>query len=387
MADLGADDPGCPYRCGMTAGAWLVVGLVVLVGAAVTFALIGWRGSRTAARRAVRAGLVVPSADSAPDQADQTPRPLVAFVVNPTKPGVPILRETAVRACRNQGLPEPLWLETTPADPGRGQSRDAVRRGADLVVAVGGDGTVRAVAEAVASSGIPMGVIPIGTGNLFARNVDIPLGSAEKALEVALSGRDRTVDIGWLEIERASGDLDGGEHLFLVIAGLGFDAKMVEDTDENLKRWVGWLAYFFSAIRHLHGPRLRVLVDIDDHESRPLKLRSLLIGNCGKLPGGLTLLPDAVIDDGWLDIAALDTRGGILGWGQLFGEVVLQGFGVRSQLPARVGRVDHVRGRQIVATVDPPVQVQVDGDVLGKASVVRARVDPGALIIRVPATD
>lgn len=371
----------------MTAGAWLVVGLAVLVGAAVTFALIAWRGSRTAARRAVRAGLVVPSADSAPDQADQTPRPLVAFVVNPTKPGVPILRETAVRACRNQGLPEPLWLETTPADPGRGQSRDAVRRGADLVVAVGGDGTVRAVAEAVASSGIPMGVIPIGTGNLFARNVDIPLGSAEKALEVALSGRDRTVDIGWLEIERASGDLDGGEHLFLVIAGLGFDAKMVEDTDENLKRWVGWLAYFFSAIRHLHGPRLRVLVDIDDHESRPLKLRSLLIGNCGKLPGGLTLLPDAVIDDGWLDIAALDTRGGILGWGQLFGEVVLQGFGVRSQLPARVGRVDHVRGRQIVATVDPPVQVQVDGDVLGKASVVRARVDPGALIIRVPATD
>jgi diacylglycerol kinase (ATP) len=368
----------------MTAGAWLVGGLAVLVGAALVLALVDRLGSRAAARRA---GATPDGAASAPDESGGAPNPLVAFVANPTKPGVPMLHEAAVRACRNQGRPDPIWLQTTSEDPGRGQSREAVRRGADLVVAVGGDGTVRAVAEALAGSGIPMGVVPIGTGNLFARNVDIPLGNAVKALAVALSGRDRSVDVAWLEIERASGDIDEGEHLFLVIAGLGFDAKMVEDTDENLKRWLGWLAYFFSAVRHLHGPRLRVLVDIDDHASRPLKLRSLLIGNCGKLPGGLTLLPEAVVDDGWLDVAAIDTRGGILGWGQLFGEVVLQGFGMRSQLPARVGRMDHVRGRQIVATVDPPVQVQVDGDALGKASVVRARVDPGALIVRVPAPD
>jgi diacylglycerol kinase (ATP) len=282
-------------------------------------------------------------------------------------------------------MPTPLWLETTPDDPGRGQCRDAVRRGADLVVAVGGDGTVRGVAESVAGSGIPMGVVPTGTGNLFARNVDIPLGNAEKALQVALTGQNRIVDVGWLEIERANGEIDASEHLFLVIAGLGFDAKMVESADENLKKWVGWLAYFVSALRHLHGPRMRVLVDIDERASQPLKLRSLLIGNCGKLPGGLTLLPDALVDDGWLDVAALDTRGGILGWGQLFGEVVLQGFGVRSTLPARVGRMDHVRGRVVTARMDHPIQVQVDGDGLGEASAIRARVDPGVLVVRVPA--
>src|SRR5450756_1978794 len=366
----------------MTAGTWLVVGLVVLISAALTLAVIRWLGSARLARS--RAGAATAPLVYASEQTERTHPPLVAFVVNPTKPGIPALREAAVRACESQDLPAPLWFETTPEDPGRRQSRDAVRRGADLVVAVGGDGTIRGVAEGVASSGIPMGVVPIGTGNLFARNVDIPLGNAEKALAVALSGRDRTVDIAWLEIERADGVIDESEHLFLVIAGLGFDARMVAGTDENLKKGVGRLAYFFSAVRHLHGPRMHVQMVVDERASRPLKLRSLMIGNCGKLPGGLTLMPDALVDDGWLDVAAIDTRGGILGWGQLFGEVVLQGFGVRSQLRDRVGRMDHVRGRQVVARVDHPVHVQVDGDVLGKASGVRARIDPGALIIRVP---
>jgi diacylglycerol kinase family enzyme len=369
----------------MMAGTWLAVGLVVLIGAALTLAVIRWLGSVRPA--ASRSGAAAAAPDSSSEETEHAHRPLVAFVVNPTKPGIPSLREAAVWACAGQDLPAPLWFETTPEDPGRGQSRDAVRRGANLVVAVGGDGTVRGVAEGVAGSGIPMGVVPIGTGNLFARNVDIPLGNAEKALAVALSGRDRAVDIAWLEIERADGVIDESEHLFLVIAGLGFDARMVAGTDENLKKWVGWLAYFFSGVRHLHGPRMHVTMEVDERASRPLKLRSLLIGNCGKLPGGLTLLPDALVDDGWLDVAAIDTRGGILGWGQLFGEVVLQGFGVRSQLRARVGRMDHVRGRQVVARVDHPVHVQVDGDVLGKASRVRARVDPGALILRVPDVD
>lgn len=368
----------------MTAGAWSEVVLALLVGAGLTIAFLAWRGAPLLARGWRRARATAAAVVSTPDEVGPRRGPLVAFVVNPTKPGSAALREAALRACTSRNLPAPLWLETTAEDPGRGQSREAVRRGADVVVAVGGDGTVRAVAEALAGSGIPMGVVPIGTGNLFARNVDIPLGNAESALQVALAGRDRTVDVGWLQIERANGDVDKSEHLFLVIAGLGFDARMVESTDENLKQWVGWPAYFFSAVRHLHGQRMPVQLDVDDRASRPLKLRSLLIGNCGKLPGGLTLLPDAEVDDGWLDVAAIDTRGGILGWGQLFGEVVLQGLGLRSQLPARAGRMEHVRGRDVVVRLDHPVHVQVDGDVLGKASVARARVDPGALVVRVP---
>lgn len=324
------------------------------------------------------------------------PRPLVAFVANPSKPGVPDLRAAVRRACAEQYLPEPLWLETTPQDPGVGQTREAVERGANTVVALGGDGTVRAVAEALVGTGVPMGLIPVGTGNLLARNLDIPLGDPLAALDVALDGADRTIDVGWLRVLQEESDVEDGtaeaagdptveprDHIFLVIAGVGFDAAMVADADDGLKARVGWAAYFVAGIKHLHGRRLRTVVRLDDAAATPARVRSLLIGNCGRLPGGLTLLPDAVLDDGWLDVAAIDTRGGIAGWAQLFGEVVLQGVGVRNQLPAKIGRIDHARAREVRLWISGGEYVQVDGDVLGRATEISARVEPGGLRVRV----
>jgi diacylglycerol kinase family enzyme len=114
-----------------------------------------------------------------------------------------------------------------------------------------------------------------------------------------------------------------------------------------------------------------------------VRLRSLLIGNCGRLPGGLTLLPDAVLDDGWLDIGAIDTRGGLVGWTQLFGEVVMQRFGFRAELPNRIGRIDHERARRVLLRSRDAQRVQVDGDLIGSAYELEARVDHLALTVRV----
>lgn len=326
---------------------------------------------------------------------------VTAFVANPTKPDVPELRAAVHRAALALGMPEPLWLETTEDDPGVGQARSAIDRGADVVVAVGGDGTVRAVAESLAGTGVPMGLIPLGTGNLLARNLDLPLGDPLAALQIALTGDDRTIDVGRLRVLRYAQEgkddvtraatrdpavhEDPRDHLFLVIAGLGFDAAMVADAHDQLKARVGWIAYFVAGFRHLHGRRTRMQVGIDGDPPANTRLRSLLIGNCGKLPGGLTLLPDAIIDDGWLDVAAIDTRGGIAGWAQLLGEVVLQGVGVRTELPAKIGRIDHTRARVLHVTVHAGEHVQVDGELLGRAVEVTARVDPGALTVRVAA--
>jgi len=175
------------------------------------------------------------------------------------------------------------------------------------------------------------------------------------------------------------------DHLFLVIAGLGFDAAMVADTDEQLKRRVGWIAYFVAGFKHLHGRRTRMHLRLDDQPMRSARLRSLLIGNCGKLPGGITLLPDAILDDGWLDIAAIDTRGGIAGWAQLFGEVMLQGAGMRNDLPAKIGRIDHTRAQEVRVVVQGGEHVQVDGDIVGRVTELSARVDHAALVVRVAA--
>ncbi|MBD3778425.1 MAG: NAD(+)/NADH kinase [Micrococcales bacterium] len=379
----------------MTWEAWLSVTALVLSVVAAGVAVAAWRGA--AARGAGRAATAPGAAGPAAGPGSR--RPLVAFVANPSKPGVPDLRATVRRVCAEQYLPEPLWLETTPEDPGIGQTRDAVARGADVVVALGGDGTVRAVAEALVGTGVPMGLVPVGTGNLLARNLDIPIGDPLAALQIALEGTDRTIDVGWLRVIRYESQVDDDiaeaaddlpadtdvprDHIFLVIAGVGFDAAMVADADDELKAKVGWIAYFVAGIKHLHGRRLRTVLRLDDAPPTNARVRSLLIGNCGRLPGGITLLPDAELDDGWLDVAAIDTRGGVAGWAQLFGEVVLQGVGVRSQLPAKIGRIDHTRAREVHLTVAGGEYVQVDGDVLGHVTELSARVDAGALVVRV----
>jgi diacylglycerol kinase family enzyme len=267
-----------------------------------------------------------------------------------------------------------------------------------------------------------MGLVPVGTGNLLARNLDLPLTSTEEALAVVIGGRDRPIDVGWAQItepadeprspaEREAGvapgpaRIDGVEaplpgaaerpdesadaaavepnkEIFLVIAGLGFDAAMVADTDDELKSKVGWMAYFVAGVRHLNGRRMRVRVTLDDEPARSARLRSVLVGNCGRLPGGITLLPDAVLDDGELDVASIDARVGLAGWVQLLGEVVMQRFGVRTELPARMGRIDHARAQRVQVRVAGGEQAQVDGDPLGRANELELWVEPLALVVR-----
>ncbi|MFB8228685.1 diacylglycerol/lipid kinase family protein [Cellulosimicrobium sp. NPDC055967] len=372
---------------------WLAIAALAVAVVALVVAL-GLRAQQTRQRRA-HGDEALPVEEPA---LEDDPRELVAFVANPSKPDVAGLEAVVRASFADAALPEPLWFETTVEDPGVGQTRAALAQGADVVVAVGGDGTVRAVAEGMVGSSRTMGLVPVGTGNLLARNLDLPVGDARAALAVVIAGSDRPVDVGWVKVLRyadvtpAEGDEPGTapdpardtdkEHIFLVIAGLGFDAAMVADTDDDLKAKVGWVAYFVAGIRHLHGRRMRARIQLDDTPPVDARLRSLLIGNCGRLPGGLTLLPDAVIDDGILDIAAIDTRGGVVGWAQLFGEVVMQGLGVRNDLPAKIGRIDHARARRVRVRVEGGEQAQVDGDVLGLAVEIEARVDPGALVVR-----
>lgn len=399
-----------PYGVPMTWAGWVAVAGAVLALVAVVLAVQNRRAlvghGVSVGRSATTRGREGREGTAATESTDAA-HTLVAFVANPTKPGVPELRDAAVRACAARYLPEPMWFDTTEEDPGVGQAREAVARGAKVVVAVGGDGTVRAVAEGLVGTDVAMGLVPQGTGNLLARNLDLPLGDVDELLRIALTGTDRRIDVGWLRVVRdethvaddiAQADPQAAapeaerpdvaetprDHIFLVIAGLGFDAAMVADTDEDLKARVGWVAYFVAGFRHLRGRRMRLELSADGGPWRSVRLRSLLFGNVGRLPGGITLLPDARIDDGILDVGAIDTRGGLIGWGQLFADVVLQRFGVRNELPNRIGRIDHSQAREVRARSRDLQHVQVDGDTIGAVYEVSAHVEPGALVVRVP---
>src|ERR1700749_2974470 len=216
---------------------------------------------------------------------------------------------------------EPLWLETTPEDPGRGQAESAVSAGVDLVLACGGDGTVTACAEGVTGTGVPLAIIPMGTGNLLARNLGLPMGT-DDALAVALGGVQEPIDAG-----RVNGTL------FVVMAGLGLDAQMLSDASEPLKKRLGWLAYAISAARHLGDPPMTVTISADGARRRRMRASALIVGNVGWLRGGLPLLPDARPDDGMLDAVVLTAAGLTGGLGGDAGGLL------RRPAPGRVYRV------------------------------------------------
>lgn len=171
-------------------------------------------------------------------------------IVNPTKyADVQVVRDQVTTSCAAQGWGEPLWYETTVADPGTGQARRAVADGAAVVCALGGDGTVRAVASALVGTQTPLGLLPGGTGNLLARNLELPVDSLDKALVVALTGQNARIDVGRLEVDPSGQHAVPDEHFFFVMAGIGFDAEIMAGAGERLKSRVGYGAYVVSGCR------------------------------------------------------------------------------------------------------------------------------------------
>jgi YegS/Rv2252/BmrU family lipid kinase len=288
-----------------------------------------------------------------------------AVVVHPGKHAdLEAFRFTVVKAMTDLGWAEPLWLETSPDNNGEQQAAMAVASGVDLVLASGGDGTVTACASGVAGSGIPLGVLPSGTGNLLARNLGVPL-VIDEALSVALTGAQQRVDMGVVN-----------GRPFVVMAGLGFDAEMLAGTGERLKRRAGWVAYALSALGHLWDLPTRVVLRADDGPSLRRWASGVIVGNVGTLQANIRLLPDAAPDDGVLDVAVL-TAWGLIGWLGLAADVLL--------LRRKTTRLTRLTCRDLVVRARRPRPWEVDGEVIGSASELRVSLKPGDLLVRVPA--
>ena len=184
---------------------------------------------------------------------------------------------------------------TTEDDPGQGQAKDAVESGVDRILVAGGDGTVRAVLESVAGTEVELAVLPLGTGNLLAGNLDIETGT--DALPTALGSSTRRLDVA---------DVNG--ETFAVMAGMGFDAEMIRDADSDTKARFGSIAYVISAARHVRRNRFPGTVTVDGREVWSGSAAMILVGNCGSVTGGLPVFPDADPHDGRLDVAVLSVR-------------------------------------------------------------------------------
>lgn len=292
-----------------------------------------------------------------------------AIILNPTKfDDLSLLRRRVEAEILRAGWQPSLWLETEADDPGREAARRAVAAEVDLVIIAGGDGTVRVVCADLTGTGVPVALIPSGTGNLLARNLGIPLDT-DAALRLALTGEDRPVDVvrcAW----------DDGEERFVVMAGLGLDAQIMDSTNDDLKKVIRSGAYAVAAVQNAVPEPFTVTVTLDDGEPQQHDVVMALLGNVGTITGGMTLFPDANPDDGVVDLM-LASPERVADWAKLGAQILMgremDGFTL-------------LQARRIRLEADSPVPFELDGDTEGETSNLEIEVEPGALRVVQPAS-
>jgi diacylglycerol kinase (ATP) len=295
----------------------------------------------------------------------------VAVVINPSKfTDVDEVKAIVAAGAARAGWNEPLWFETTIEDSGAAAGREALEAGADLVCAMGGDGTVRAVAGVLRGTGVPYGLLPSGTGNLLARNLGLPLNSLDDAVEIALLGQERAIDVGTATFD------DGEERTFVVMGGVGLDAQIMDNTDDELKKKVGWGAYVAAGAPALFKGGFEATLTIDGEAEEPTDCLMVLACNCSSVVANIELATGAVLDDGDLELVMLRPNA-VAGW-----------LGVAIDVATRnrngLASLKQWPGREFEFELDQPVLAELDGDPVGETTRGRFGVDPGSLIVRLP---
>lgn len=292
---------------------------------------------------------------------------LVHVIANPAS-GRAADGQSVADALRQAGAAQVVVVATTAEDPGLRQASAAVQAGCTLVVACGGDGTVRACAAGMVNTDVPLAVIPAGTGNLLAHNLGIPTDVAD-AIEVAVHAPTRRIDVG-----------DAGGEIFTVMAGIGFDAMMIRDTNPTWKARLGSIAYVASALRHLRTRPAAVHVEILEppecaNMAGPATM--VLAGNLGTLTGGLTAFPDADPTNGSLELAMLNACT-LRSWLAVLGSMI-----TGSRRSSR--RIRRGEAVSMIVRSNPARPWELDGEDRPAVNELRICVKPAALLVCVPA--
>jgi len=292
-------------------------------------------------------------------------QPAVAFIVNRNRVRhfARLTRKSAAAAAAHGW--EMTLLETGSADAGDTATRRAVAAGAQLVFAVGGDGTVRACAEALAGTQVPLAIVPRGTANLVAKSLGIP-SSLGAALAVGFGQHERRIDLAIAD-----------SITFAAMAGIGLDAAVVAATAAGLKGAAGWLGYAVTGVRRLAGTGTRFEIRLDGGEPLRRDARCVVVGNAGLLPGGFVLLPDAKPDDGLLDVGIL-APAGPFGWPRLAWRVL-----TRSHHDDTV--LERHKAQRVEIAAEARLPRQADGELIGTAASLTVALAPAGLLVRVPA--
>jgi diacylglycerol kinase (ATP) len=274
--------------------------------------------------------------------------------------GLPELRQVLTDA----GVTDPLWYEVAKSRQAPKFARRAAAKGVDVLFVWGGDGTVQRCVEAVAGTGTAVAILPAGTANLLAENLNVPHDLAE-AVRVGLHGSRRRLDTGSVNGER-----------FTVMAGAGFDARMIAEADRGAKDRLGRVAYVAAGIRNLSARRVRATVTVDGKRFFTGKVSCVLAANVGKILGGVEAFPQARPDDGRLELGVVTARDPVQ-WARTFGRIAL-GHPERSPF-AKV-----TQGTKFKIRFDQKVRFELDGGARPARRKLRVKVHPGSVTVCVP---
>ena len=264
----------------------------------------------------------------------------------------------------DEGISDPIWSEVPKSRYAPKRVEAALEDGAELVLAWGGDGIVQRCIDVLAGTGVPLGVLPAGTANLFASNLDIP-PDLEKALEIGLHGDDRELDVGRVNGER-----------FGVMAGAGLDARMIQAADGGLKDRFGRAAYVWTAAKELRSEPFKARIEVNGDLWYKDSASCILVGNVGSLFAGVDVFENAQPDDGLLELGVSNAEG--LGdWARTMAKTVI---GAAEKSPF----VQATKAKKIVVELSRKVPYELDGGERGAAKRIKAKVEPAALRVRVP---
>jgi len=205
---------------------------------------------------------------------------------------------------------------------------------------------------------------PPGDANLFARALGLPR-ELRAALELGFKGEDVQVDVAMA---------DGAA--FVAMAGIGLDAAVVRSTPRALKEHLGWVGYAAGALAHLGSRPHRLTLCLDGEEPIAREAHSVVIGNVGILPGGFSILPGALLDDGLLDVGVL-APDGWFGWGHIARRVLAGGHHADRQF-------EHFKARRVEVVATTELQRELDGDLIAPSHSLAVSVRPRALLVRAP---
>ena len=269
------------------------------------------------------------------------------------------------RRLESEGVTDPVWYEVPKSRKAPKRVKRALDAGAELVFVWGGDGMVQRCADVLAGSEATMAIIPAGTANLFASNLGIP-PDLEEAVEIGLYGAKRKLDVGRMNGER-----------FCVMAGAGFDARMIRDADSGLKDRVGRAAYVWTGAKNLKMKPFKAKIRVDGASWFDGKASSILLGNVGELFGGIEAFEGARPDDGKLELGVV-TADGLLEWTRTIARTAV---GTSSKSPF----VQATQARSVEVRLDRKVLYELDGGDREKVKVLDVEVEPAAITVCVPA--